>query len=376
MKRVKNNNNSRNSGIDFLRILSSFFIIMLHIMCHGGIRDALHPGDINFYVFWFVMMVSFGGVNCFALISGYVGYHETEKPHKSARFIDLWFEVVFYCIITVAIFKILKMPDIGIRDFVEAFFPITFERYWFFSGYLGVFVFMPLLNKCIREFSSAWLATMTVVGVGAFSFFATIFTRYSDPFLLNGGYGMVWLIFLYFIGAVVKKYRIADKVTTNTLALIIAACGVITWAWKVFLISTVGHGVDDLLVIYISPTILLMSVCQLLLFSKLKFNSFMTKLIAIMAPTVFGIYLFQDSDYFRAYIVSGSYAGYARKTPLMMVGLILLTSLIQFLMGFVIDKCRAVLFNAIKIKNLSNRIGDVFDDGVNRTIKFVEERLN
>ena len=375
LKEVKNKGD-RNTGIDFLRIISTFSIILLHIMGHGGIRDSLSPGDVNYYVIWFMMIASFCSVNCYALISGYVGYHEIEKPHKSSRFVDLWLQVVFYCVIMVIVFTALKKPDIGTKDFIEAFFPIIFKRYWYFSAYLGVFIFMPLINKCIREFTDSWLAGMTVTGILAFSFFATIAARYSDPLSLNGGYSAVWLIFLYFIGGIIKKYKIENRFRISLLALTISVSLVITWVWKVALISIVGHGIDDLLIKYISPTILLMSVCQLLLFSKLKFNGFMTKLISITAQATFGIYLFQDSDYFRKYIVARHYTGYALKNPLIMVSFILLTGLVQFSMGLLVDKCRSFMFGAIHTKRLSDRVGGIIDGKVSTATKWLEKQLH
>lgn len=114
----------------------------------------------------------------------------------------------------------------------------------------------------------------------------------------------------------------------------------------------------------------------LILFSKLQFNAFMTKVISILAPTAFGIYLFQDSNYFRKYIVAGQYAGYALNNALIMVGLILLTGLIQFMIGFVIDKCRGALFNAIRIRKLSNRVGSIIDTRVDKTVKWIEKVLD
>ena len=58
-----------------------------------------------------------------------------------------------------------------------------------------------------------------------------------------------------------------------------------------------------------------------------------------------------------------------------MVGLILLTGLSQFVLGFLIDKCRNGLFNVIKIKKISNRIGDVIDTMVNKANKWAGAHL-
>ena len=366
----------RNEGIDLLRIISAFSIILLHIMGHGGVRDSLKPGDINYYVLWFVMLASFCGVNCFALISGYVGYSDIARPHRSSRFINLRVQVVFYCFATVTVFGALKTADIGVRDFVEALFPVTFEKYWYFSAYLGVFVLMPLVDKCVREFSNVYLAGMVVVGTGTLSFLATIMTRYSDPFSLKGGYGVMWMTYLYFIGALIKKTKIEKTITVSSLVFAFSACLLFTWVWKVALISAIGHGIDDLLVIYISPTIFLMSVCLLILFSKIEFSGFPAKLITLIAPTTFGIYLFQDSNYFREYIVAGRYAPYALKNPMIMVGLILLTGLVQFFIGFLADKCRILLFNLLGIKGLAERIGTFVDSEIAKTITRLETIIN
>ena len=378
MKRMmdKKAKNNRNVGIDLLRIISTYSIILLHIMGHGGIRNSLNPGNVNYYVLWFMMVTFFCGVNCFGLISGYVGYSDIEKPNKSSRFIRLWFQVVFYCITTVIGFKLLNNPDIGLRDFIEAFFPITFERYWYFSAYFGVFIIMPFINKCVREFSDSYLIKITVIGVLAFSFLATIITRYSDPFSLNGGYGFVWLSFLYFIGAIIKKLKFASKVSNKFLVRIILICLITTWLWKVVLISVVGHGIDDLLVIYISPTILLMSVCMLTLFSKFHFNRFVSGFVSFAAPATFGVYLFQDSDYLRKYFITGRYAPLAFENPVTLIALILGIGFIQFLIGLIIDKGRSVLFDAIRINGLANQIGKLIDNILYKSNLFAEKYLN
>ena len=66
-------NTSRNLGIDILRIVSMIGVVFLHILGHGGLLDSqLSPA--KFSMVWFLELLAYPAVNCFILISGYVGY--------------------------------------------------------------------------------------------------------------------------------------------------------------------------------------------------------------------------------------------------------------------------------------------------------------
>ena len=84
----------RNIGIDILRIVSMFFIIIGHILMQGGVLSAYFNESLQggYYFFNTLYVLAFCGVNCFALVSGYVGWQNT---FKLGKIIKLWANVVF-----------------------------------------------------------------------------------------------------------------------------------------------------------------------------------------------------------------------------------------------------------------------------------------
>ena len=83
----------KNYGIEWLRILSMYMVAVLHTLGQGGILGSFKQGDLSFSIAWFLETAAFGAVDCFALISGYVGYHSHFRYKKGMR---LWFQTFFY----------------------------------------------------------------------------------------------------------------------------------------------------------------------------------------------------------------------------------------------------------------------------------------
>ena len=63
----------RNYGIDLFRIVSMFMVVVLHVLGQGGILDGTIGVAGNYETAWFLETAAYGAVNCYALISGYVG---------------------------------------------------------------------------------------------------------------------------------------------------------------------------------------------------------------------------------------------------------------------------------------------------------------
>ena len=62
----------RNYGIDLLRIISMFFVLILHCYGQGGIIYHATQGTIQYKFSWMIEIIAYCAVNIFALISGYV----------------------------------------------------------------------------------------------------------------------------------------------------------------------------------------------------------------------------------------------------------------------------------------------------------------
>ena len=83
---------TRNYGIDLLRIVSMLMVTVLHFSVHGGFLGTPENG-LSYYILSLIIVICYGAVDIFATISGFVMYNSTVKY---TRIINLWIQVVFY----------------------------------------------------------------------------------------------------------------------------------------------------------------------------------------------------------------------------------------------------------------------------------------
>ena len=69
----------RNYGIDLLRIVSMIMVVTLHIMNAGGVLGATERMSAKYELASLLQIMTYCAVNCYALISGYVGVNSKFK---------------------------------------------------------------------------------------------------------------------------------------------------------------------------------------------------------------------------------------------------------------------------------------------------------
>ena len=130
------NNNKikfRNPGIDFVRILSMYAIIIHHILLYGNLYKKY-----NKYKELYLMNIScFWHVSSYALISGYIGY----KTNKYSNLLYLWISVLFYSLGITYIFGKYNIISSTEKIHFEDYFPFYFNKYWYFTKYFGMYLF-------------------------------------------------------------------------------------------------------------------------------------------------------------------------------------------------------------------------------------------
>lgn len=199
----------RNYGIDFLKIVSMFLIIVLHILGQGGILN--HSEGLNHYVSMFIQVIALPSVNCYALITGYLWYSDSDRPFNFEKYILMWVQVFTYTFMLTFLVYLLYPNIIGIRLLLYSLFPVFTKNYWYFSAYTVLFLFIPYINKIIRNLNEKESQKIIIAIFFIFSFYGTFSAKF-DPFTLNRGYSFLWLLFLYIIGALFKKYSILEKI--------------------------------------------------------------------------------------------------------------------------------------------------------------------
>lgn len=338
------------AGVDLLKILAMLFIVCHHLLTHGGVINAASSG-IPTAVIWLFEVICYCGVNIYAIISGFLGYH---SKHKYSRYIALWLEVVFYCIVMSVVCMIVSPGSVGLKGLAKSFLPITFNQYWYFSAYTGTFLLMPVINLVVEKMDELQTKRALLVCILAFSCYASLGSRYSDAFKLNWGYSIVWLSILYFFGAVIRKYDLQTKVDKKKVLIGIVILYLFTWIWKIAIGQVLGHGLDGLFTSYLSPTLVGISFGLVLLFCDLRLSHY--KWLKFMGPATFGVYLFHEQGSFVKLLITDRIAFAASFNPILTILVVLGIAVVLFACGIIIDKCRGLLFKLLRIKPLSERL--------------------
>lgn len=342
----------RNYGIDFLRLLSMFYVVVLHTLRHGGVSDALEAGTAGYVANWFLQISAFCAVDIFALISGYVSYTDKEKPVKFSGYFNLWFQVVFYGCVTGAVMSIINPEWVTSSDYIKMFFPVSNSLYWYFTAYTGLFLIAPVINAGIRSTDEKTLKRLFVLIIVVFSV-AEIVTKKQK---LDRGYSFAWLLILYVLGGIIKKCNIGKSLKAYQGAVLILVLNLAGLIWKLygthFYLFCFPIN-PDTFILYTSPLIAGSAILYVIVFSKINFPKRFVKVISYAAPCAFAVYLLNAQYYIWTFVLKGAFVSLAHQnwfvTTLAVLGFAVL-----FVIGSVfIDRIRARLFKLIRINEAS-----------------------
>lgn len=327
---------SRNNGIDFLRMLSMYMVVILHTLGQGGILTKLPPHTTPYETAWLLEIAAYCAVNCYALISGYVGCN---SKFKFSRLVSLWLQIAFYTL-GLTIFFSFKHPEfITGKTWLNACFPIMNVQYWYLTTYFGMYVFIPIMNLALQQLSKKYLQYVIII---FFIFFITIPAfKQQDIFSLDGGFSVIWLCMLYIIGGYINIYRFT---LPKQICLLIYSFSVfITWIFKMRNIT--------FLLDYASPTIFLAAISLLLIFANADIkNALLKKIIRVLAPTALSVYIIHVNPLiWNYYIIDFAVPLIKQNTPLLILG-VLLASFAIYIICSLFDLIRIFIFNKLKIK--------------------------
>ncbi|MGF0101185.1 acyltransferase family protein [Bariatricus sp. SGI.019] len=354
----------RNPGIDFLRILAMFYVVVLHTLGQGGILDSVVVGSHQYMVSWFLEIWSYCAVDVFALISGYVGYHEEEKPLKISNYLLLWSQVVFYGVIITLGFNMLHPELVTKFDLIEMLFPVTNGLYWYLTAYMGLFLFAPILNTGLSKYSKSFTIKFLVILFFVFS----IYDTFVGKFTLNGGYCFAWLIILYLIGAILKKCEIGKKVSTLGAFGGIVFLIFVTWIWKIYGIELNFMSIhinQDSFISYTSPTIVGVAILYIICFSKMTFK-YLKVVISFAAPGAFAVYILNTQRFIWRYGMNQRFVSWANNHSYMIPVKVIAFSGIFLIISILIDRLRSKIFHVLHIDLLMKTIEEKMKKIVNK----------
>ncbi|MCR5160192.1 MAG: acyltransferase [Lachnospiraceae bacterium] len=361
----------RNTGIDMLRILSMFLIVILHVLGQGGamVRVSSHPS--TYQACWFLETCAFCAVNCYGLISGYVG---GGTKLRVSRLLYLWMVVWFYSVIIALLFlafapemyaqagvpKAFSDLFIGSRTYwiLKILFPVSMKNYWYFSGYAALFFLMPFINRAVSKMGEQECRTVLKVLFIVFSVWTAAPKAISSDFLnLTSGYTFVWLLMLYLAGACIRKSRFPGW-KKGTCVLIFFVCVLFSWGWKMIVEdltrASLGKAVfGRVFMTYTAPTIVLCGAALLILFSKLEIRGrILTAIVRFLAPLSFSVYIIHTHPLIWECVLKGAFRQYSAYGPVQVIPAVLVTALAIFLICSLLDFARLKLFELLRIRKM------------------------
>lgn len=360
---------TRNYGIDLFKIISAFMIVGLHVITQGGIIANIQDFTLKGELFWFLEIVFFVGVNCFAIISGYLGLN---SRHKYSTLVTLWLQVTFWSVLFKSIQIIIAVSKGGSLDYIglaKSFFPILSQENWYFSAYFVMFFFTPVFDHLVNTLDRKSVKKMLLFSVILFCIIETI--SRDDVFAIDSGYTWVWLSVLYMFGAYVKKYQPFENISGKKALIGFFVCMAITYLSRlaIALATNIYFGQVKFatkFITYTSPFMLLGALCLLYFFKNLKLSVKMQNASKFLTGLTFGVYIIHTQNVIYRNVLRNAFVWLAEYPFLVAILLFFISTLAVFGICAVLDWLRTLLFRAIKINKFANFIDALIEKGLEK----------
>lgn len=315
----------RISSFELLRIIAMLLVMLGH--SHLRIDPLVQSApSLMLFVKSLTACVATMGVPIFIAISGWFGIR-----FKISGLAKYLFQVLF---ILCAVYGL--SIAIGLSEFNSDGIKTSmgfYEGYWFIIGYLGLYLFSPILNSFV---DNAPRRTFRIVLISLL-LFQCYFSWLTAWFDYYNGYSIVLFAVNYLTAAYFRKYPITwiDKYAPLLFVLtIMIMAAIVTFSlWKF------GHAArqvrDD------NPLVILASVLLLLSFQRMRFQS---SVINWLAASCFSVFLIHYSPYIYPYFISISTNIYNQYNGIVYCVLLLGLLLVTYLCCTFFDQLRLFLW--------------------------------
>ena len=342
---------------------------------HTNLLNSVGISNTNYILAEFINMVVAVANSSFLIISGYYAINSKAKIKKVLM---LWGKTLFYSISIYAVYAIFFNKT---QHAYESFLPIITGQYWFISAYIALYLLLPVINIMIKKLSKAQFKYLLVLLI---VFYGIMRITFNPATIFTGGFGPV--VLLYLIGAYIRLHVEIKKEKQYYFLKYILVTIVVTWLVIMLnaLFVHMEHSIENFDILKLLYTIkegitqfssILLIIAVILLFMKFKTmeikNKFLNKLITIVSPSVFSIYLIHENINNR-----GLWTELANpvqyNNSFFLIPYILLIVLCVFVICLIIDLIRIGLYKLIK----RIPIVKAFIDKLNGKIDMINQKLS
>lgn len=364
----------RKSGIELVKIIAIFLIIISHVtqtlitgtqfnnlQFNDGYYNVTATTNINVFVLMIFRYLGALGNLIFIISSSYF-LSNIEKSNKKKVF-SLGLNTIIISLIYLAIFLFANI-NLSKKEIIKSIFPITFQNNWFITVYLMFIMIVPYLNIVIKKLTQKQLLGLSY----------TLFILYFVIAFIKNSYdlnNLIVFVTVYFIVNYFKKYMENfwnDKKRCITLLIL----GIISLIILQFLTNFIGLKFEFLQnkqlhwVVNNNPILFIIAIALFYLFKQMSFKSHFINTISSLSLY---IYLIHENLLFRTYtrVYIWHYI-YEKIGYTYIIIEILVYALLLFIISIIISYVYKItlekiinnliekIFNNNKIKNIFNKI--------------------
>ncbi|MBR3102923.1 MAG: GNAT family N-acetyltransferase [Lachnospiraceae bacterium] len=362
----------REAKFEVLRVIAMLMVIMLHYLDKGGLLHRLdgdHSGSN--LAFWFLEAFCLVSVNLYVMISG---YFLIDSRFTLRRLVKLWCEVFFYSVLVAAICLITGIADRGtylnFYNLQYFFLPAVNNHYWFASSYLLLYLFSPFLGAAVKKMSKQQHLMLLLTLLCVLSLPKSLVP--AELAMDDHGVSILWFLCLYIVAAYIRLHGIPFLQTGKKSLLCYGICAVMiplgmlmvgglrqmvvdSAAEAAAKAETFRFGFLDQGFAYLLTTmddynhilVLCASVGLFCFFVNWKpKKNLVMDVLARIAPYTFGVYLLHEHLLLR--YAWPEWLGVNKAYGPARILHMLLSVLIIFIVGILVDALRSILFDQIE----------------------------
>lgn len=332
----------RDSNIELLRLVCMFLILFQHCIHLCAFPEIWDTSIMSPEVYTSSILVglTYIGVNCFVLISGYYGINL-----KLRSALNIYLICAFYALIGYLLHLYIDGAHEGMGLLYHSIFCISHSKLWFVKCYAGLMLLSPLLNSAIDNMSRKtyhWVLVLLTILNMYFGFI------WQDNTFNADGYTIANFVYIYLIGGYIRRYVDIEWCRKYRMANVsIYIISSLFWAGSIMMQRYIQTPWDELG--YNNPFTLIGAISFFMLF--LSVPKFYNKWINWLAAGTFAVYVVHCGDYLNGWFMKyvGQFANYTHITYgiTMTVLCMLIVSAILLFSIATIDKLRAMAMQPI-----------------------------
>lgn len=358
----------RNSSIELLRIISMAMIVLNHFASHGGFSFDAKVLTVPRLWYYFILMGGQIGVDVFILISGYFLAVSSSKNFNLKKVLKFWGQVAFYSVAFYFVFCAVGKVDFKLSSCVKAFFPITFDSWWFASTYFVLYLIHPFINMLLQKLDKKSYQALIVIELILWSVIPTFTTA---SYQSNN---LIWFITLYCIGGYIRTFGLNPRFTKKhyvCFLILFSALRYLSCVVLMLLGTKIQYAANHSVIFYTRQSVLTL-LCALSFFMIFeKWNLRYNKRINLIASASFGVYLIHENVFVSPFLWQELFKNAHYQNSLLVIPYSVMAALLVYAVCTLIDLLRQYAFEKPFMK-LVNRYSEKITKPFEFIIDFVK----